>query len=184
MLLEIGQYTDSDSLKDWSEVIENIFASLAILIGGAWTLWRFGLFRERFAKIEFNLDLKVLGKSNDHYIIELMAIIENKGSVRQSIKEWTFDLLYLGPNDIIDENQSDINHQVRFNKKISRRPWVPNDWYITFIDGGTTQKYTYLTSVPGNVEFLSLYSRFIYPNTKDFHSAQKTFSLRESPDKK
>lgn len=80
------------NLKDWSEVINNLFTGFAIIVAGFWTLWRFGLFRERFAKMEFNLNCKLIGEaSENNYIIELIATMENKGSVRQTIKRWTFD---------------------------------------------------------------------------------------------
>ena len=165
-------------MKDISEIIENLATALAIIIGGGWTLWRFGLFRERFAKMEFNLDCRFIGKSGNDYLIEIIATMENKGSVRQTIKKFTFDLLLFNETNVIDETIKKINYQVNFpNKKISRRPWVPNPWEETFIDAGTIQVYRYLTSIPADTEFISVYSKFIYPNSNDFHSAQMTFNV-------
>jgi len=166
------------AIKDWSEIVKNVLEGLAICGAAVWALFRFGLFRERYAKIEFNLDCRYLGKSNHCRLVELIAVIENKGLVRQYIKEWTFDLLLLDDSTMIDETDSTINYQVKFfNKKISKRPWVPASWYTTFIDAGTRQVYTYLTAVPENTKFITLYSRFIYPSSNDFHSSQKTFEL-------
>ena len=169
-----------DNLKEWSEIIKNLLEGIAILGAAAWAIFRFGIFRERFAKIEFNLDCRYIGSTGDHHILELTAIVQNRGMVRQSIKEWTFDLLLFDESDKVDETESAINYQVRFHsKKISKRPWVPASWYITFIDSGTKQVYPYLTSVPAGTKFITIYSRFIYPNTNDFHSSQKTFEISE-----
>lgn len=168
----------ADMLKDWSEIAKNFLEAIAILAAATWTIFRFGIYRERFAKVEFNLDCRYIGKAGNNHIVELTAIIENKGLVRQDIKEWTFDLLLFKEGDYIDETAGSINYQVRFSdKKISKRPWVPTSWHTTFIDAGTKQIYPYLTSVPHDTQFITLYSRFIYPKTKSFHSAQKTFHL-------
>jgi len=167
------------TIKDWSEIIKNILETIAILGAATWTIFRFGIFRERFAKIEFNLDCRYIGSTKDGHIIELLAVIENKGLVRQLIKEWTFDLLLFKESEILDETEASINYQVKFpEKKISKRPWVPTSWYTTFIDSGTKQVYPYTTSIPHKTQFITLYSRFIYPNTSDFHSSQKTFDLK------
>lgn len=169
----------SYSLADWSEIIKNILGGTAILGAAIWTVFRFGIFRERYAKIEFNLDCRYIGTTDDNILLELIAVIENKGLVRQNIKEWTFDLLLFMEKDEVDESEHKINYQIKFaNKKINKRPWVPSSWYSTFIDAGTKQVYPYITSVPKGTSFITIYSRFIYPNTKDFHSSQRTFSLK------
>ncbi len=40
--------------KENSEIFKNILTSIAILIGGGWTFWRFILQREGHSKIQFN----------------------------------------------------------------------------------------------------------------------------------
>lgn len=167
------------TLLNLSEFIKNILEGTAILGAATWTIFRFGIFRERYAKIEFNLECRYIGLTDDSIVLELIAVIENKGLVRQTIKEWTFDLLLFMNDDSVDESEQKINYQVKFpNKKIDKRPWVPTSWYSTFIDSGTKQVYPYLTSVPKDTAFITIYSRFIYPNTRDFHSSQKTFNLK------
>jgi hypothetical protein len=153
--------------------VRDILTIIALLCGGVWTLLRFSINRERFAKIEFNLDLIFLIDINGEQIIELASIIANKGQVRQKIRSYTFDLLYISDDDEIDISQTSINNQVMFNKIISKRNWIP--WNYTFIDGGTTQRYTYLTIIPKNAKLLLLRSQFVYPGSKDFHKVQKAF---------
>lgn len=165
----------SPELAQWVQISKDIATVIAIIIGGTWTLLKFGINREKYAKIEFNLDLMFLNKVSGQQIIELVAIVQNKGLVRQKIKEWTFDLLFITDNDPVEITDPIINFQVKFKKAISKRGWVPDNWGYTFIDGGTTQQYTYLTIMPENAKLLIINSRFIYPGNIDFHSAQKTF---------
>ncbi len=79
---------------EWSEIIKNVVTTIAILIGGAWTIYRFGINRERHPKLQFDLLLNVLGKTEQHYIVELTATIENKGLTRLYIEDFIFHLLY------------------------------------------------------------------------------------------
>jgi hypothetical protein len=61
------------------ENIKDILTIIAIIAAGFWTYYRFGITRERHPKLQFDLDLKVLGKTDRHYIVQLIAIVENKG---------------------------------------------------------------------------------------------------------
>jgi hypothetical protein len=57
------------SLDDWktvAEIASNLATVAAVLVGGAWVLWKFGLQREAHAKIEFDLELNVLGFQGDY----------------------------------------------------------------------------------------------------------------------
>lgn len=170
-----------------SEPIKNLITAFAITIGGFWTLWRFVLNREGNAKIEFNIDLKVIGKSksNNKYIIEAIAIVENRGNARHYVNNFTFDLLYLSENHEIKDGCKKINYQLQFEKlNEKKKVWIPDKWGNSFIDAGITQHYTYVTHVPIESKFILIYAKFNYPSLlsrmgliKNFHTAQKTFKI-------
>jgi hypothetical protein len=167
------------------EKIKNILTSLAILIGGIWTFWRFVLQREGNAKIQFDLDLRVIGILKNEYIIEIIAIVENKGTVRHYVNDFKFDLLYLSDKHEIVDGDERINHQLLFEKKIEKRYWIPPLWYTSFIDAGVIQKYTYVSHLPVDAVFATIYAQFKYPSFsryfplfRSFHTSQKTFKLK------
>jgi len=163
---------------NYAEIVKNILTSVAILVGGSWTFWRFVLQREGQAKIEFNVDINVVGIHKNEFIVELTSTVQNKGLVRHYIKEFYFDLLYLSDKEEIEEGDKRINFQLLFKKIIDKRLWVPKDWYVPFIDAGVTQKFKYLTHLPVDTKFALLYTTFKHPDTKkDFHTAQKTIKV-------
>lgn len=187
----------------WSEVVKNLMTAVAIIIGGVWTIYRFGLFREGRPKLQLDIELLLIGIHQDKYIVELCSIIENKGLVRQPIKQFKFDLRALFPNTPINLNNNWINNQVEFSETfILDKEWVPQEpdvkWYDAFIDGGVTQKYRYVTSIPKEVSCLLFYTRFSTKSlgekkdvTKipgeglnelkrgDFYHVQKVFSIEK-----
>jgi hypothetical protein len=68
---------------------------VAILIGGIWTFWRFVLNGEGKPKIQFDIDLRIVGRQDSKIIIEAIAIVHNKGKVRHYIKKFFLDILIL-----------------------------------------------------------------------------------------
>ncbi len=165
-------------INDYISITKDIIASIAIIVGGGWTLWKFVIQRESHPKIEFQLDLRVLGKYDNRIIVETVATIENKGLVRHYINDFSFNLLYLKAGDKIEIGDERINEQVLFKKEVSKKYWIPPDWYYSFIDPKVKQEYTYVTSLPIDSEYALLYGQFHYPKSKgDFHTAQKTFKI-------
>ncbi|MBL0330066.1 MAG: hypothetical protein IPP64_11770 [Bacteroidetes bacterium] len=106
------------------EYVKDVLGILAILIGGAWTFWRFVLQREKHPKVQFDVDLKLIGTQKESHLVEVISIIENKGLVRHYIKDFSFDLFYLTDKDEFEEGGKEINNQIKFKKIIDKRPWI------------------------------------------------------------
>lgn len=161
---------------DWS-LWKTKLEIIAIILGGLWVLWIFFLERTLYAKIEFDVDLNLVGKQGDKLLVELTAYLTNKGKVRQKIREFEFTLLYLDENSSLSlGSEEEINQQVKFDK-LRKGHWKPSTWNYTFIDAGVRQRYTYITTAPSNAIFLLLYSRFKYPWSGEFHTAYKVIEV-------
>jgi len=181
------------TILDISEILKNILTCLAIIIGAVWTFWRFILNGDGNPKIQFDIDLRIVGRQDSKILIEAIAIVHNKGQVRHLIRNFFLDVLILKKDEPIINGDTSINYQILLKKnnpeKAESEPpelknrivWVPKSWYETFIDAGIAQKYTYLTYVPQDTTFISLYSRFyfksLFSSKKDFQSTQKTFNI-------
>lgn len=167
-------------LKDISEIVQNLATAVAILIGGGWTLWNFVLRRDRHPKVQFNVDLKVIGTHKEGYIVEVIAIIENKGIVRKYMEDFRFDLLILSEHDIIKEGGNNINGQVLFRKIIDKRSWIPPGWEYSFIDSSVTQHYANTTIIPLDAKFAIVHGHFKYADKRsEAHTAHKTFLITQ-----
>jgi len=165
--------------RDTTEIIKNLLTSIAILIGDGWTFWKFIIQREGRPKIELRVDLRVLGLLHDQYIVEVIAIGENKGLVREYVRDFNFSLFYLSDQHPINDGDEKILNQIQFERRIHKRKWIPADWEYTVFDPGIKQYYTYITHLPGNTKFALVQSRFNYSDKKsDFQSSQKTFAIQ------
>ncbi|MGB6037163.1 MAG: hypothetical protein WBG42_12900 [Cryomorphaceae bacterium] len=164
------------------ENIESIVTISAILIGGIWAYFRFRKTREDHPKVQIELNLTLLGIEGDRCLLECEATLENKGLVRHSFKEFTFDLLHFSSTSEYKRGDERVNHQVVFEKEAVNRKvsWIPGDWNYSFVDPGIKQRYTYLADVPANSKYVLIHSQFKYKDQdSDFHSIQRAFSLEE-----
>src|SRR4030095_14385519 len=96
------------------EDLKDIITILAILAAGLWTVYRFGITRERYPKLQFDLDLIITGKTDKYYILQLIALVENKGLTRQYIRDFKFNLLYFNNDTEVDCRHKTINKQLKF----------------------------------------------------------------------
>ncbi len=168
----------------WSEILKNIAEISAIVVGGIWVYWKFFLNRENESKIELDLDIKLIGKSQDKFIVELSAVLTNKGLVRHIIENFSFDFLYLSNSDTIKKGEELIDYQLLFpNSVFSQRQWVSKDWYRAFVDAGVTRKFSHITFIPADSMFALLITRFDQPNSKNILGGTKTNVLRVSAQK-
>lgn len=166
------------NLRESINVIKDAVTALAVLVGGGWAVAKFILRREAHPKVQFDLDLNVIGRFDSKVVIELTAIIENKGLVRHAVSEFTFSLLHLPGSVTITDGDERIEGQVEFMPLIKKRSWLGKNDVYTFVDPGVIQRYSYITHLPVDAALALLHSRFRYRDAKsDFHSAQRVFNV-------
>lgn len=165
------------NLEDFNHIagsLESIATIVALAVGGYWTYTRFVRQRENFAFIQFSVDIHVVGEHGAWWIVELVAILENKGKVQLQVKDLSFELDALGESDDLIRNERFLG-QAFFPRSIASGPWIPPRTY--FIEPGLTNKYTYVARVPKDVDHLMLHGHFTYINQPATHSAEKTIAL-------
>src|SRR5262249_51096051 len=90
-----------------------------VILGGFLVLWRFVLQRERFSRIESSVDVTQPEKLPDNrLLVELGAIVTNRGQVRHWLKAFRFDLHYLPAGFSPMEGDERINFQTLFKALI------------------------------------------------------------------
>ena len=140
--------------------ISSIITICAIILAGIWTLYRFGLTRERYPKLQFELGMNKLGKSRDKSIVEFVATITNKGLTRQYITDFKFRVLSYDDTMAFDMSDEEIEKQLKFQKNTGDFYWQKPD-HNAFVDGGMTRQFTHVTALDANIRFVMIYSKFI-----------------------
>jgi hypothetical protein len=162
--------------------IQSFITILAIILAGAWTLFRFGISREQYPKLQFELDLVKLGMSREKHIVELVATITNKGIARQYIHDFRFNILFFDDTMPFDLTDPKIEKRLKFHELDKGLKWV-NSEYPAFVDGGMSQQFTYVTAVERSVRFVMIYSKIDHESKKwwmkrsEHYRISKTFAI-------
>jgi hypothetical protein len=170
--------------------ISSLVTVTAIILAGAWTLFRFGIGREQYPKLQFDLKLKQLGDSREKHIVELIAVITNKGIARQYIHDFRFNILVFDDTTPFDMSDTKIERRLKFNK-INSAPdpeskgelkWIDSK-YPVFVDGGITREFRYVTALDKGVRFVMIYSKFDHESKRfwmdrsEHYRISKTFTI-------
>lgn len=116
---------------------------MALVGGGLWAFFRFGLNRESAPKVDLDADLTFVRKQGDNWVIEGVALVKNPGNVRLNFKEFTYELQYALSSD--DFPRQPIKERIakRNNVGSLRFLFEPVSWLKDGEDGkveGETQK--------------------------------------------
>ena len=146
-------------------------------------MYRFGISRERHAKLQFDLSMVQLGMSRDKHIVELIAIISNKGIARQYIRHFRLNILTFDDDMPFDQTDLRIQKRLKFNEIEEGLRWVSSE-HPAFIDGGISQQFTYVTALDNNVRFVMIYAKFDHltkrfgKDRSDHYRISKTFAIK------
>jgi hypothetical protein len=78
MASESGDRSTLDAVGRAASVVQSILTSLAIVVGGAWAVWEFGLKRVSVPRIEMHHEITALRISPDYRLIHLSVAHENR----------------------------------------------------------------------------------------------------------
>ena len=74
--------------KDIAGGIKDCIEAVGMVVGGGWALWRFVIKGESHPQIQVDLDLRVVSRDHDHLVVDVVAVVENKGLVRHWLRDF------------------------------------------------------------------------------------------------
>jgi hypothetical protein len=160
-----------------ANIIEAIVTSIAILAAGGWAYYRFVHQREREPRAEFTVDLEFVGIQDNYWLVEVSAYVQNKGLVRHAVRDFRINVRYLTKEDKIVDGDEEILFQILLPHSIKERIGGKDRYLVKngYIDPTIIHRNSYITAVPIDATFVSVFSRFEYLN--EYHSAQKLFKV-------
>ncbi len=164
------------TFKTVCEIFQSLVTIASILIGGAWVIYRFILQRERYPNINFDCDIIFIGKQNNAWIIEIMAVVENKGKAQHAMNVFEFTLDAIRSDEVICraeqwEGQTDFPHPAGSGS------FMKTDYTCLYIDPGTVAKYSSVLTIPDQFSFLLLSCMFKYQEKHKMHVAEKVVKV-------
>jgi hypothetical protein len=151
-----------------------VVTPLGLIVGGIWAYRRYVVEESNFSHIETSADISFVGQQGDFWIVELLAILNNKGRVQHKIERFAFDLNAIYSGEPIDVSKK-WGGQVNFEHGIVEGSFIPKSDQFFIIGPAVTAKYSYVARVPALATHLILHCWFDYVDRPGFsHSMEKT----------
>ena len=168
-----------EQFEKLSSGLQSIATIISFIVGGIWVYQRYILQQEPYPNINFTADINVIGKQDEYWIVELIALIENKGKAQHKMEQFEFDVYGVNKKDKLEDDER-FGGQVAFGHLIKKGSFLPIKWKYFFVDPGTSAKYSFLSRIPEDISFIVLHTSFTYHNRNSAgHTAEKTISLIE-----
>ncbi|MEA3043271.1 MAG: hypothetical protein QOH47_1109 [Sphingomonadales bacterium] len=166
---------------EWYEhaasAVGSIVTAAALIAGGIWAFWRYVVQSERYPHIETAAEIEVIGLQAGHRIVEVRAVLTNRGKVEHKIEKFDFDLNALFKSDLIETAEC-WGGQVDFPHRVADGSFLPGHFSYFALGPGLTGRYSFIARVPEEATFLMLHCAFRYSDSRGLsHSMEKTIKL-------
>lgn len=153
------------------EIIGKGVSLVAAVFGVYWAIEKWRRREEHFPRVNFDLRVEVIDHKNGKIILNVVAILENKGHVPLKIKEFVCELRGLMDTDPLELGSDKIRNQLNFKQNLGKGPFIPSDWDYSFVYPCVKTEYTYVTLIPDSTKYLLVKGKFQYLLNGESHHA-------------
>ena len=162
--------------------LEVLLAAMGLIASGAWASWLLLVRREVEPSTELSIEVSFAGIQDHQWLIEVAAILSNRGLVRQFYRDFQLSVRYLLPADEIhDSDVERLKHQIHFphsiDTRIGTKRLYPNAVYI---NPKLTFRHSYITSVPQEATFVWVSCKFMFRTREHWFSLRTTEHLKNA----
>lgn len=161
--------------------IETTFEIIKIVVvvaAAVFTYYKF--FREgsHHQRVEFDVTCKAIDLRNSERILEIECIVENKGNVEQRMD--SIKVVIRGiRNGTPPKELKDHEPRLEFPEKLKAASLVSKKSGYYFIRPKVKQSFPLCVSIPFDYDLILVSGRFYYQKSKDRHTAEHVFNLRD-----
>ena len=161
--------------------VGSLVTAAALIAGGIWAYRKYVIHGERLAHIESSAEIEFIDFQDSFWVVELRAVLTNKGKVEHRIAEFGFNFDGLDKGDPV-ATSAQWGGQVDFPRSIATGSFLPNSFRFFVVGPGVTARYSYLTRVSEDIGMVMLHCRFGYLDRPGFgHSMEKTVKVPPLP---
>ncbi len=153
----------SADLKTWADAAANAAQALAILIGGGWAFWKFGLNREEWPRATLEQAIAPQPLDEQQSLLRVLVGVKNAGKVLIDVEEVRVDVYHVLPlteetkqalreNALIPADESEATWPCIESRK---RTWESGE---ARIEPEESESFGFDFVVPADVQTIFVYS--------------------------
>jgi hypothetical protein len=138
--------------------------------------------RGHVPRVDFRVDIRFVAPHHDSWVVEVLAFIDNKGTVKYETQLLKFELRALLESDPLATGNESIGFQTEIPHVLTTGSWLPPSWSGTFIEPGISTKYSFVASVPQGATVVLLHGLVKYvSDTEVTHTAEAIAAVPPLP---
>jgi hypothetical protein len=165
-LIEYGRVVEAvwtaADIKTWSDVASSLAQVLAIVVGGGWALWKFGLHREEWPRATVEQAITRQSLDDQHLLLRVLVTVKNAGSVLIDMEEVRVDVSRVRPlaaetkkalesGTLVPADEAEATWPFIDSRK---RLWEPGE---AGIEPGEGEPFGFDFVLPGDLEMVLVY---------------------------
>ncbi len=164
-------------MTEFIDIGSKVIAFATLVVGVVWGVLKFLQRDEHFPRIAFEVTARFVGEHGGKTIVEVLAVLENKGVVPVRIKDLAFKLRGVRASDALQSGDESIRGQTRIPHLLREGTFIPKHWNYTFIYPGVQTEYNYITTLDSDVSFVRVEGSFSYDRGGASHHAAKLLKV-------
>lgn len=161
------------------QIIFDVIKIALVVIAAIFTYYKFfreGTHRQR---IEFDIDFQNLGVKKLDRIIEIGALVENKGNVEQKFNSMRLRIRGINSESELTELK---DHKPRLAFPLganTMREMIPKKYNYFFVRPGVKQRFPIAIKIPKDWTHIQVKITFKYKGTTDIHVSERAFQIKD-----
>ncbi len=149
-------------------------------MSGVWIAWQFLIKRKGDPGAELQVELEFVGKQDGKWLVEIIALVTNRGFVRHWYQDFRVAVRYLLPNDQITDGDARINYQLCCTRTIDERIDGKRRYFANamYIDPRLTFRHSYVTFVPSEATIVWVQCSFQFPGRRAWFAWTKQMETK------
>ena len=167
-------------MPNFIDIGSKVIAFAVLVAGVAWGILKFVRRDEHFPRIAFEVTARFVGEHGGQTLVEVLALLENKGVVPVRITDLAFKLRGVRADDALQGGDESIRGQTRIPHLLREGTFIPKHWKYTFIYPGVLTEYNYITTLDSDVLFVRVEAAFSYDREGSSHHAAKLLRVEST----
>jgi len=107
--------------ETWSDTLANATQALAIVVGGGWALWKFGLHREEWPRATLEQIITTQPLDQQQSLLRVLVGVKNAGNVLIDVEQVRVDVYQVLP--LADETKKALEEGTLISSEESEATW-------------------------------------------------------------
>lgn len=149
-------------IEQYFKYIGMAITAIGSLSGAVWAFRKWWVRDEHFPRVAFDLRVNIIDETDNQCVLEIVAILENKGVVPLKICNFTCEIRGILEGEKLEIGGESIRNQLNFKNQLRHGWFIPTNWKYSFVYPSIQTDYNFVTAIPSTTRYVLIKGEFEY----------------------